>query len=467
MTAFLDDNFILSNKYAQQLYFDHARDMPIIDYHNHLPPAEIYNAKVYTDITEAWLAGDHYKWRAMRAFGIDEEYITGNADPLDKFRAWARTVPHTMRNPLYHWTHMELKTYFGITDLLMEENADEIYHEASKQINSPENSTVRLLEKMKVEVICSTDDPADSLEYHQKYRDQPTGSFKLYPTFRPDKILRIESPEYVDYIENLSRESGIAIHNIEDLKAVIHNRIDFFDSMGCRASDYGLDTIYSVPFTEGKVDLIFRKKLNDQFLEQCEVDEFKSMFLEILCRAYHKKGWVQQFHLGALRNNSQRMLRKLGPDTGFDSMDDQNHARNISRLFNVLDSAESLAKTILYNNNPKDNATFATMVGNYNDGKIRGKMQFGSGWWFLDQKRGMEEQINVLSEMGLLSLFVGMLTDSRSFLSFPRHDYFRRILCNVIGQDVDQGLLPASEMQFLGEMVENICYYNIKNYLNV
>ena len=467
MKTFLDHNFILGNKYAEQLYFDHARDMPIIDYHNHLPPAEIYQARVYNDITEAWLAGDHYKWRAMRAYGIDEELITGTASSREKFRAWAKTVPHTMRNPLYHWTHMELKTYFGITDLLREENADAIYDQATEQINRENNSTVRLLEKMNVRVICSTDDPSDSLEYHQQYRDNPQGSFALYPTFRPDKILRIESPEYLDYLTKLGGAAGRKIDSLDELKDVILDRIDFFDSMGCRASDYGLDTVYSVPFTESKVEKIFKKKLNDQFLDHEEIGEFKSLILEFLCKAYHKKGWVQQFHLGALRNNSERMLKKLGPDTGFDSMDDQNHAQNISRLFDVLDTSESLTKTILYNNNPKDNATFATMVGNYNDGTIRGKMQFGSGWWFLDQKRGMEEQINILSEMGMLSVFVGMLTDSRSFLSFPRHDYFRRILCNVIGQDLETGLLPKSEMDFLGQMVEDICYNNIKNYLNV
>lgn len=467
MSVFLNQNFILGNEFAERLYFEHASKMPIIDYHNHLPPAEIAKPRIYRDITEAWLAGDHYKWRAMRALGVDEEFITGEADSREKFRAWAKTVPYTMRNPLYHWTHMELKAYFGITDLLKEENADEIYDKATEQLNNPDNSTVRLLEKMKVEVICSTDDPADSLEHHQSYRDDPQGEFQLFPTFRPDKILRIESEDYLHYIQRLADSGGKSIRSLEELKEVIADRIDFFDSMGCKASDYGLDQVYSVPYTEGKVDQIFRKKLSDQYVDENELEEFKSCILEFLCVEYHRKGWVQQFHLGALRNNSDRMLRVLGPDTGFDSMDDINHARSISRLFNVLDTADSLAKTILYNNNPKDNATFATMAGNYNDGKIRGKMQFGSGWWFLDQKRGMEEQINILSEMGMLSLFVGMLTDSRSFLSFPRHDYFRRILCNVIGQDLEQGLLPKSEFDFLAEMVENICYYNIKNYLNI
>lgn len=467
MKAFINKNFILENKYAKQLYFDHARDMPIIDYHNHLPPVDIYMERQYKDITEAWLEGDHYKWRAMRAMGYDEDLITGKAESREKFQAWAETVPYTMRNPLYHWTHMELKSYFGLTDLLNGDNADEIYDQTTEALGSKEFTTVRLLEKMKVEVICSTDDPADSLEYHIQYKDNPKGSFQLFPTFRPDKILRIESPEYPTYLEKLGRSEDTVIDSLDLLLEVIRKRVDFFDSMGCRASDYGLDKIYAVPYTEGTVRDAFMKRLNNQFLTSEEVAEFKSYILEMLCRLYSEKNWVQQFHLGALRNNSDRMLKKLGPDTGFDSMDDQEHARSISRLFNTLDTTNSLAKTILYNNNPKDNATFATMVGNYNDGSVRGKMQFGSGWWFLDQKRGMEEQINILSEMGMLSLFVGMLTDSRSFLSFPRHDYFRRILCNMIGQDVKKGLLPASEMDFLGQMVENICYYNIKSYLGV
>ena len=467
MGKFNKKKFILSNRYAEQLYFDHAQHMPIIDYHNHLPPSEIYQERIYNNITEAWLEGDHYKWRAMRALGIDEDLITGGAEPREKFRAWARSVPYTMRNPLYHWTHMELKTYFGINELLNEYNADEIFDRTSEILSTPEYSTVGLLGKMNVQVICSTDDPSDSLEYHQLYNNEPKGEFQLFPTFRPDKILRIESPDYLNYLEKLGDSEGISIASIDDLKEVIGKRIDFFDSLGCRASDYGLDKIYSEPYTEGTVRESFKKKMKDQFLDEKEVKEFKSHILEFLCRAYHAKGWVQQFHLGALRNNSNRMLKQLGPDTGFDSMDDQSHARDISRLFNLLDTSESLTKTILYNNNPKDNATFATMVGNYNDGKIRGKMQFGSGWWFLDQKRGMEDQINILSETGLLSLFVGMLTDSRSFLSFPRHDYFRRILCNVIGQDLKKGLLPVSEMDFLGKMVEDICYNNIKNYLDV
>lgn len=467
MSDFIKDSFVLENKYAERLYFEHAKDMPIIDYHNHLPPAEIWGNRKFADLTEAWLEGDHYKWRAMRALGVEEDLITGKADPRDKFIAWAKSVPYTMRNPLYHWTHMELKAYFGVDDLLNGENAEKIYDAANEKLQQDSHSAVGLLEQMDVKVVCSTDDPADSLEYHIQYREAPKGSFQLFPTWRPDKILRIEDESYTDYVTRLGASEDREIKSLNDLLDVLNRRLDFFDSLGCRASDYGLDQVYSEDFSEKSVRNIFARRLNGQYLSPEEVSEFKSFLLDYLCRAYHDKGWVQQFHLGALRNNSRRMLRELGPDTGYDSMGDQNHAVHISRLFNALDLEDKLAKTILYNNNPKDNATFATMVGNYNQGPGRGKMQFGSGWWFLDQKRGMEDQINTLSEMGLLSLFVGMLTDSRSFLSFPRHDYFRRVLCNLLGQDIEKGLLPESEIGFIGQMVEDICYNNIKEYLGV
>lgn len=467
MSEFLNDQFILENKYAEQLYFDHARKMPIIDYHNHLPPADIWNNRKFEDITAAWLEGDHYKWRAMRALGVDESYITGGADPYDKFQVWAKSVPYTMRNPLYHWTHMELKTYFGIEELLNENNARKIYDLTSARLQETSHSAVGLLEQMKVEVVCTTDDPADSLEYHRQYQQNPKGSFQLFPTWRPDRVMRIEADDYLDYLEKLGRTEDQNISNLDDLLEVLDKRMNFFDSMGCRASDYGLNRIYSDSFSDKSVETIFTKSLNGQYIHDEEASEFKSYLLDYFCRQYHERGWVQQFHLGALRNNSQRMLDELGPDTGFDSMGDENHAVHISKLFNSLDFDRQLAKTILYNNNPKDNATFATMAGNYNDGSVRGKMQFGSGWWFLDQKRGMEDQIDTLSEMGLLSLFVGMLTDSRSFLSFPRHDYFRRILCNILGRDLEKGLLPVSEIEFIGSMVEDICYNNIKTYLDV
>lgn len=467
MSEFITEEFLLENKYAQQLYFDHAAAMPIIDYHNHLPPKDIYEKRVYRNITEAWLEGDHYKWRAMRALGVSEENITGSASDEEKFQKWAESVPYTMRNPLYHWTHLELKRYFDINELLNASTAKGIYDHASEKLNSSEFSTVRLLEKMKVEVVCSTDDPADSLNYHIDYQKNPGGSFDLFPTFRPDKSLNIEKPEFVDYLEHLGQVADQSITSVTLLLEVLQKRVEFFASLGCKASDYGLDTIYADDCTTAQAEAIFQKKLSGKSLTAEEVSLYKSYVLLHLCQMYHAQGWVQQFHVGAMRNNSDRMLKLLGPDTGFDSMRDDLHAAAMSKLFNRLDSTNQLTKTVIYNLNPKDNAAFATMIGNFNDGITRGKMQWGSGWWFLDQKTGMEEQMETLSSMGLLSLFVGMLTDSRSFLSFPRHEYFRRILCNMLGKDIEKGLLPQSEMRFIGSMVEDICYNNIKSYLGI
>ncbi|WP_236975696.1 glucuronate isomerase [Membranihabitans maritimus] len=466
MSDFISDDFILGNDYARRLYFDHAEKMPIIDYHNHLPPDDILSERVFKNITEAWLEGDHYKWRAMRALGVDESLITGNASDEDKFLAWAQAVPHTMRNPLYHWTHLELKRYFGIGDLLNGNTGKAIFDESSQKINSTEFSAVKLLEMMDVEVVCSTDDPADSLHQHTVYAQSPRGNFKMFPTFRPDKSMNIEKEDFLDYLDKLGATEDTNIEKVVDLIEVLDKRVVFFNNLGGKASDYGLDTVYSLECGESTAENIFQKRRDGQLLSELEISQFKSFVLEKLCRMYYKVGWVQQFHVGALRNNSGRMLEKLGPDTGFDSMGDQNHAENMSRLFNKLDSDGVLTKTIVYNVNPRDNATFATMAGNFNDGSVRGKMQWGSGWWFLDQKNGMEDQMNVLSDMGLLSLFVGMLTDSRSFLSFPRHEYFRRILCNLLGNDIEKGLLPKSEIEFIGNMVEDICYNNVKEYLN-
>ncbi|GAA5220414.1 glucuronate isomerase [Membranihabitans marinus] len=467
MSDFIKENFILENDYARQLYFDHAAHQPIIDYHNHLPPKDIQDNRIYTNITEAWLEGDHYKWRAMRALGVDESFITGDHGPKEKFQKWAESVPYTMRNPLYHWTHLELKRYFGVNQLLNADSGSAIYDAVSEKINSPEYSAVRLLEKMKVEVVCTTDDPADSLDQHIAYGKDPGGSFKMFPTFRPDKSLNIEKSEFPAYIEKLGNSEGVDIQSVSQLIEVLEARIKFFTSLGCKASDYGLDTIYSEDCTPEEAEAILVKRLSGEEVSEQESNKYKSYVLYHLCCMYHQQGWVQQFHVGALRNNSTRMFNKLGSDTGFDSMRDENHAWNMSRLFNRLDQTDQLTKTIIYNLNPKDNATFATMIGNFNDGITRGKIQWGSGWWFLDQKDGMEDQMNLLSSVGILSLFVGMLTDSRSFLSFPRHEYFRRILCNLLGNDIEKGLLPASEIAFIGQMVEDICYNNVKQYLNL
>lgn len=461
-TSFLDEDFLLENKYSKILYHDFAAFLPIIDYHNHLPPDQIAANRIFENITQIWLAGDHYKWRAMRTLGIQEKYITGKASDLEKFEKWSETVPYTLRNPLYHWTHMELSRYFGINQLLGPSNGTQLYHRCSELTNSPDFSTRRLLERMNVEVVCTTDDPADSLEHHQVFSTE-SEKFKMFPAFRPDKAFAIDQPGYWAYLEKLGISSGVDIVDYPALLEALQKRIDFFHLNQCRLSDHGMERLYW--FEHGVHDeaLIFEKSKNGQRIEAEEAAYFKYAVLQQLCRMYHQKGWTQQFHLGALRNNNSRMLAKLGPDTGFDSIGDFSQAFALSKFLNELDSSNQLAKTILYNLNPSDNEVFATMIGNFNDGSVKGKIQFGSGWWFLDQKDGMEAQINTLSNMGLISCFIGMLTDSRSFLSFPRHEYFRRILCNLFGKDMQNGLLPPDE-DWVGKIVQDICYFNAKNF---
>ncbi len=461
---FLDEDFLLDNRMAQVLYHDYAKNQPIIDYHNHLPPDEIAQNKVFDNITQVWLYGDHYKWRAMRTMGVDERYITGDATDKEKFLKWAETVPFTIRNPLFHWTHLELKRYFGIVDLLNPQTAERIYEQCNAQLASEGYSTQGLLAKMNVDTVCSTDDPIDSLEHHQAHRATDP-NIKMYPAFRPDKAILINTDTYNAYIDKLSQAAGIDINNYQDLLAALQNRINFFDSQGCRVSDHGLNKVFSVPFTEQQLSAIFDKKRIGQALSEAEVQTFMSGLMYELGKMYADKGWIMQLHLGALRNNSQRMLQKLGPDTGFDSIGDYAQAEDLAAFLNGLDTVDKLPKTVLYNLNPRDNEVMATMIGNFNDGSVRGKMQFGSAWWFLDQKDGMEKQMNALSNMGLLSCFIGMLTDSRSFLSFPRHEYFRRLLCNMIGKDVHNGELPYDE-KWLGGIVNDICYFNAKNYFN-
>jgi glucuronate isomerase len=461
--VFLTEDFLLSNDFAKILYHQYAKSQPIIDYHCHLPPDEIAKDRMFEDITAIWLAGDHYKWRAMRTLGIDEKYITGNTTNREKFEQWAYAVPYTMRNPLYHWTHMELKTYFGVTELLGPDTATTIFDQCTELLHNREFSTRNLLTKMNVKVICTTDDPTDSLEHHQKISADQF-EIKVRPAFRPDEAYAVENLlSYKKYIEKLEKASGIAVKDFASLMNALENRIAFFHQNGCRLSDHGLEQLYHFDSAPASIEHIFSKIIKQQTLTQEEVHYFKFVTLLELCKLYHKKGWTQQFHLGALRNNSTRMLNTLGPNTGFDSVGDFSQARNLARFLNELDKTNQLCKTILYNLNPADNEVMATMTGNFNDGTIKGKMQFGSGWWFLDQKDGMEKQINTLSNMGLLSCFVGMLTDSRSFLSYPRHDYFRRILCNLIGKDVENGELPRDE-EWLGKIVSDICYKNANEY---
>lgn len=465
MRNFLDENFVLETETAQELYHKHAKQQPIIDYHCHLNPKYIANNHKFDNLGQIWLEGDHYKWRAMRTNGIDECFCTGkDTTDWEKFEKWAETVPYTMRNPLYHWTHMELRSAFGVDKILNPQTAKEIYDECTAKLRTPEYFARGLMKKYNVEVVCTTDDPIDSLEYHLALRKEGF-EIKVLPTWRPDKAMAVENASaYRTYVEKLSEVSGITISKFADLIDALHKRHDFFASVGCKLSDHGIEEFYAEDYTQSEIDAIFNKVYGGTNLNKEEIVKFKSAVLFEGAIMDHEKGWTQQFHYGAIRNNNTRLFNSLGADTGFDSIGDFTVAKNMSRFFDRLDTDNRLAKTIIYNLNPRDNDLIATMIGNYQDGSVAGKIQFGSGWWFLDQRAGMESQMNSLSNMGLLSRFVGMLTDSRSFLSYPRHEYFRRILCNLIGNDVENGLLPSSELPFLAKMVEDISYNNAKRF---
>jgi glucuronate isomerase len=461
-TKFIHDNFLLENKYAEELYHNYSKNQPIIDYHNHLSPQLIAEDKIFENITQVWINGDHYKWRAMRTLGINEKYITGDGSDKEKFMQWAKTVPYTMRNPLYHWTHLELARYFDITELLNEKSAERIYDEASAKINSAAYSTRNLLRKVNAEFVCTTEDPIDTLEFHQHLAKNPFET-KVSTAFRPDKAILISNDGYNEYLDLLGEKAGISIQSYADLCSALRTRIAYFDQHGCKLCDHGLEQVYFEPYTESEVQAIFKKKREQAEITSAEALKFQSAILFFLFETYHEFGWVQQLHLGALRNNNARMHRILGPDTGWDSIGDYPQAQKLSGFLNALDSKDKLAKTIIYNLNPADNEVMATMIGNFNDGSVKGKVQFGSGWWFLDQKDGMTKQLNALSNMGLISCFIGMLTDSRSFLSFPRHEYFRRLLCNLLGDEIQRGELP-NDMEWIGKLVSDISYHNAKEY---
>lgn len=463
--TFLDDNFLLRSKTAQKLYSDYAEQLPIIDYHNHLPPQEIANDKKFANITQAWLYGDHYKWRAMRTCGVDESYITGNRSDKEKFIKWAETVPSTLRNPLYHWTHLELKRYFGIDDLLNADTAERIYEETSAKLNSDDYSVRNLLNKMNVKVLCTTDDPTDSLEHHHKIQSD-NFNIQVLPAYRPDAAMNTaDNGKWKSYLQKLQQVSDTNITTFDTFLSALKKRHNFFASMGCRVSDHGLEQLYAEDFDERLVNNIFEKLLNGKPLELKEERIFKSAMLYHFATWDHEKGWIQQFHVGAMRNNNSRKMSELGADTGWDSIGDFSQAQALSRFLDRLDIENKLAKTIIYNLNPSDNHLMASMVGNFNDGSVAGKVQWGSAWWFLDQKHGMIDQLNTLSNIGLVGKFIGMLTDSRSFLSFPRHEYFRRILCNLFGEDIENGELP-NDLSLSGKMIQDICYYNNVNYFN-
>lgn len=465
MGTFITEDFLLENETANRLFHEYAEPLPIIDYHCHLPPADIANNRNFENLTGIWLKNDHYKWRAMRALGIDEKFITGNANDRQKFLKWAQTVPYTLRNPLYHWTHLELKTYFGIEKLLTEETALKIYEVCSEKLRSPEFSARNLLKKMNVEVVCTTDDPTDSLEHHQKLKKDGF-DIKILPAFRPDKAYAFDDPQiYNDYLKKLEEINGSTISGFDDLMSILQERIGFFHKHGCRLSDHALERLYFEPEAKKEVYSFFSEIRNGGLLNEYQKRSLTSAILLELGRMYHDKGWIQQYHLGALRNANERMMCKLGPDTGFDSIGDFPQAESLAKFLNQLDVTDQLTKTILYNVNSKDNEILATMAGNFNDGSTKGKMQFGTAWWFLDQKDGLEKQLNTLSNMGLLSCFIGMITDSRSFLSYPRHEYFRRVLCNLIGKDIEAGELP-DDIEWTGKIVSDICYHNAKEYFN-
>lgn len=461
----MDKNFVLQTKIAKMLFHDFAKDLPIIDYHCHLIPKEIANDIRFENISQIWLNGDHYKWRAMRANGIDEKYITGESSDWEKFEKWAYTVPFTLRNPLYHWTHLELQRYFGICDLLSPKTAKNIYEKTSEILKSQDYSARGLMRKMKVEVVCTTDDPIDNLEFHKKIASDGF-EIKVLPAWRPDMVMNVSNLDiFNSYINKLADVSKINIEKFEDLLIALKNRQDYFLQNGCKLSDHGLENMYAEEYTDSEINRIFSKLRNHKTLDEIEIKKYKTAILYELCKMNHEKGWVQQFHIGPIRDNNTRFYNKIGPNTGFDSIGDLPIADAMSAFINRLDYEEKLTKTILYNINPAHNEVYATMTGNFQDGKTPGKIQFGSAWWFLDQKDGMEKQINALSNHGLLSRFIGMLTDSRSFLSYPRHEYFRRILCNIIGNDVKDGLLP-NDKELLSKMVQDICYYNAKEYFN-
>ncbi len=464
MKDFLDKDFLLQTETAKKLYHEHAAKMPIIDYHCHLIPEMVANDHQFKNLTEVWLGGDHYKWRAMRTNGVDEKYCTGESSDWEKFEKWAETVPHTMRNPLYHWTHLELKTAFGIDKLLSPATAREIYDECTAKLQTPEYSARNLMRKYNVEAVCTTDDPVDSLEHHIKAREDGF-EIKMLPTWRPDKAMAVEVPsEFIAYMEQLSKASGMSISSYEDMLAALRNRHDFFTEQGCKLSDHGIEEFYAEDYTDAEIKAIFTKVYGGKELTQQEILQFKSAVMVEGAIMDWEAGWTQQFHYGAIRNNNTRLFNNLGPDTGFDSIGSFSTAKAMAKFLDRLDTNDKLAKTIIYTLNPSDNEVIATMIGCFQDGTVAGKVQFGSGWWFLDQKDGMEKQMNALSVLGMLSRFVGMLTDSRSFLSYPRHEYFRRTLCNLLGDDIEQGLLPHQELPFIGEMVENISYNNAKEF---
>ena len=464
MREFMCDDFLLMTDTAKTLYHNYAKNMPIYDFHCHLNPKEIYENKKYKNITEVWLGGDHYKWRAMRSNGVDERYITGDADDKEKFMKWAETIDECYGNPLFHWTHLELKRFFGIDLVLSKETAEEVWNLTNEKLATDKFTARELIKMSNVKTLCTTDDPIDSLEYHIALKEDKSFDVVVNPAFRPDKGIRIEKDEFIPWFNRLEEIYGEKIDSIDKYTSALESRIEFFHQVGCRISDHALDPVVFEKGTKEEVNAILLKKLAGEELTEKEVKQFKTYVMIFLGKEYSKRKWVMQIHAGCIRNNSTRMFNKLGADTGYDAIDDELFLRALSKLLDTLDTTDELPKTIIYNLNPRDNEAIGTLIGCFQDGKTPGKIQFGSGWWFLDQKDGMTRQMTALANLGLLSRFVGMLTDSRSFLSYTRHEYFRRILCNLLGDWVERGELP-NNIERLGKMVENICYNNVNNYI--
>lgn len=465
MKAFMDENFLLDNDTAIKLYHEHAKKMPIFDFHNHLSAKEIYENIHYDNISDLWLSGDHYKWRAMRAMGIDEKWITGKSDPYTKYTYYVKTIQNAIGNPLYHWTHLELQRYFNIHTPLIPKTQDQIWQEANKVLADPKVTTRYLLEKQNVVALCTTDDPIDDLKYHRLLQEEGS-SIKVLPTFRPDAIVSIEKESFKDYLDKLSKVVGYPVNSIDTIEKALIERIDYFKSIGCLVSDHSLETPFYKDSTKEEVETILHKRLQNLPLTNEDIQIYKGYLLTFLGKQYHQHEIVMQFHIGALRNNSKRRFNILGPDTGLDSMNDFNYASMIGGLLNAMDETNELPRVVLYCLNAKDNEMLISMAGNFQDDSCLGKVQFGVPWWFNDHKLGMERQLDQLASIGLLSPFIGMLTDSRSFLSFPRHEYFRRILCNKIATWIENGEYPYDE-EYLGQLIENICFNNAKNFFQL
>jgi glucuronate isomerase len=460
----IHEDFLLQTEQARRLYHDFAEDLPIIDYHCHLPPRQVADDARWETLTQIWLYGDHYKWRAMRSNGVDERFCTGDAGDFEKFQQYAATMPYLLRNPLYHWSHLELKRYFGIDDILGPDNARDIYNAANAVITAPDFSARQLMTRSNVVLVCTTDDPVDDLGAHRAIADDNGFDVQVYPTWRPDKGMAVEDPAaFNGWVDQLADAAGVTITTFDDYLTALKKRHDFFHEVGCRLSDHGIETAYGEDFTDAEIAAIFRRLRNGETLDQADTLTFKSAMLYHFGVMDHARGWTQQFHFGAMRNNNTRLFERLGPDTGFDSIGDYELARPLSRLLDRLDRENKLARTILYNLNPRDFELLATMLGNFQDGSEPGKMQLGSGWWFLDTLPGMARQIDALSSLGLLRRFVGMLTDSRSFLSYTRHEYFRRLLCNILGEDMHKGLIH-DDLELVGQMVRDISYRNAARY---